>query len=355
MSARPARAWETDRVSRSVILLSPSANRVYAGEAATLASAELAICARFAHEIGEVNLAGVDYLGFESADLDQDQAAVIAGQSATLALFEVVGTADQPLLRPVELPSVDLLDEDLVTIPKFPGKTNEQFTRLLVNVTLAAMTRQTEPGQPLSILDPLAGRGTTLEVAWTMGHHGYGVEADTKAVEAMAAYLKTWLRRKRLKHTAAMSPVRREGKSLGKRFDAELKLPGRPAQNLGVFTGDTRSSADLWGKKTFDAIIADAPYGVVHGSSTDVRGTSGRRDRSPAGLLGEAVPVWARQLRAGGALGLSWNTHGLAREDLASLFSQAGLQVMSGGPWEQFGHRVDSSIQRDLMVAVKPL
>ena len=28
------------------------------------------------------------------------------------------------------------LDDDLITIPKYPGKTNEQFTKLLLNVTV---------------------------------------------------------------------------------------------------------------------------------------------------------------------------------------------------------------------------
>ena len=32
----------------------------------------------------------------------------------------------------------DRFDDDLLTIPKYPGKTNEQFTRLLLNVTLAS-------------------------------------------------------------------------------------------------------------------------------------------------------------------------------------------------------------------------
>lgn len=347
-------------MSRSVILLSPSANRVYAGEAAELASAELEICAPFAHEVEPLEIAGVSYLSFGNDGLDEDRLAVISGQSATLAAFDLVPDPGQdagaePLLRPLALPVTDLLDEDLVSIPKFPGKTNEQFTRLLVNVTLAAMLREPEPGQPLALLDPMAGRGTTLEVAWMMGHHGYGVEADAKAVEAMAAYLKTWLRRKRLKHNATTSPVRREGKVLGKRFDAELRLPDRPPLELGVFTGDTRSSRELWGsKKTFDAIVTDAPYGVVHGAHSDVRST-GKKDRSPAGLLRQSIPVWGRQLRPGGALGLSWNTHGLSREDLAAMMTTAGLTVQQGGPWEKFSHRVDSSIQRDLMVGVKPL
>ena len=102
------------------------------------------------------------------------------------------------------------------------------------------------------------------------------------------------------------------------------------------------------------AIVTDAPYGVAHGSTTDVRGTSGRRDRSPAGLLGEAIPVWASQLMHGGAMGIAWNTFGLTREDLAAKLTDAGLVVQAGGAWESFAHRVDSSIRRDLIVAVNP-
>ena len=97
---------------------------------------------------------------------------------------------------------------------------------------------------------------------------------------------------------------------------------------MTVFSGDTRQSAALYGKRRFDAVIADAPYGVVHGSRTDVRGATGKRDRSVAGLIGEALHVWAGQLKAGGALGLSWNTHGLARERLIELAADAGLDPL---------------------------
>ena len=149
------------------------------------------------------------------------------------------------LLRPLELPDALTLSNDLVTIPKYPGKTNEQFTQLLMNVTLASIDTTLNPKAaqgPLAILDPLCGRGTTLMVAWMLGHNGYGVEGDEKSVEQMAAYLKTWLRRKRLKHTADTTPVRREGRAIGKRFDATLK---DEALEMTVFTGDTRQSQYL--------------------------------------------------------------------------------------------------------------
>lgn len=327
------------------MLRHPSANRVYAGEQAALSAAELEITCPFANGITETTLAGVRYLGFEAPELQPPHLQALAAQSSSFALF----TAADDLLRPVELPLVDVLDEDLVTIPRYQGKTNEQFTRLLLNVTLAAVIRETDG--PRQILDPMCGRGTTLSTALLAGHDAYGVEADEKAFEQMAAYLKTWLRRKRVKHTADVTPVRRQGRSIGKRFDARITVGGR-TRNYTAFTGDARDSAALYGKKKFDAIVTDAPYGVVHGAAQEGRG--GTRERTPAALLREAIPAWAGQLVHGGAVGISWNTFGLSREDLAAIFDDAGLIVAEEGPWEQFAHRVDSSIRRDLMVAVKP-
>jgi tRNA G10 N-methylase Trm11 len=101
-------------------------------------------------------------------------------------------------------------------------------------------------------------------------------------------------------------------------------------------------------RRRFDAIVTDAPYGIAHGS----RSASGR-DRSPAELLGAAVPVWASVLRTGGALGIAWNTHGLARDELAQMCSRAGLDVCSTGPYLRFAHRVDAGIHRDLLIARK--
>jgi tRNA G10 N-methylase Trm11 len=148
-----------------------------------------------------------------------------------------------------------------------------------------------------------------------------------------------------------MAPVRREGKSLGKRFDAEVSVDGH-TMSLGIFTGDTRQSAKLWGKRRFDAIVTDAPYGIVHGSVSDVRGGT-RRDRSATGLLADSIPVWVGQLRTGGALGMSWNTLGTPRERVAELLTAAGMTVRDEGPWRRFSHRVDSSVHRDVIVAVR--
>ena len=339
-------------MGRYLILVAPAANRVFAGQSTELTAAELQICGRSVAgpiDVGTVTVAGIDYVGFELPGPITDDLLAVAGRlSATYALFERC----DDLLRPVELITAERFADDLVTIPKYQGKTNEQFTRMLINVTAAAVTRAGD--RPLSLLDPLCGRGTTLSVGLTLGYDVAGVELDRKAVEAYAAFLKSYFRRKRIKHKAELNPVRREGRSLGKRLQVEVRpAASERASELTVFTGDTRKSAALFGKRRFDLVVTDAPYGVAH-ASTGGPGDHSTRDRSPADLLTEAVPVWAGQLRSGGALGISWNTYGLSREDLISIVERAGLTALDDDHHRRLVHRVDSSINRDILVAAKP-
>ena len=163
------------------------------------------------------------------------------------ALFELEGR----LLRPVAVPAAERLDDDLVTVQKYAGKTNEQFTRLLLNVTVAssaAAPRLTRGG--LVVLDPLCGRGTTLNQALLTGHDAIGVEQDGKDVEAYATFLRTWLERKRLKHKATFGPVRRSGVMLGRRFEAEFaatkdQYRAGEVQRVTVLHADTLRTAGL--------------------------------------------------------------------------------------------------------------
>ena len=269
---------------RHLLLLAPAANRVYADQAPRLLAAEVAaLCPGVTVEPTAV--AGVDYLSLVGP-LDLT---ALGRSSAALALFAESGS----LLEPVELPRTDLFDDDLVTIQRYPGKTNEQFTRLLLNLTLSAVRRD----PPYSILDPLCGRGTTLLTGWTLGLDVAGVEQDEKAIEQLRAFLSTYLRRKRVKHGVSLDPLRRDGRNLGRRLEATVTLPGRPL-SLGVLPGDAADSARLWGKRTFDAVVADAPYGVVHGAHD----RSGRH-RSPEALLAVHPEGYLRSLQAMSARG----------------------------------------------------
>ncbi|HEV7887259.1 MAG TPA: hypothetical protein VGO92_06840 [Acidimicrobiales bacterium] len=314
------------------VLVQPSANRVYGQAAPRLACAELRVLLGVEGEV--VELGGVPYIGF-SADDGVDLGPVSA-LSSLYALFEVA----DGLLRPVPVDRGERFDDDLITIQRYTGKTNEQFTKLLLNLAVASATGS---GGVRRVLDPLAGRGTTLNHALLAGLDAAGVEADGRAVDAYEAFLSQWLKDKRVKHKVARARVRREGKVVGRRFDVVVD----GSLSVTMIHDDTRFVREHFGKGSFDAVVADLPYGVQHGG----RAEDGRRARSPLALVESSVEGWAAVLRAGGAMALACNVRTLPRADVADVLAGAGLSVC---PYEGFEHRVDHAIQRDVVVAVKP-
>ena len=347
-------------MTRYALLALPSANRVYRGSAPELAVAELGVLDAGVlggrlRDVGRALLGGVPYLVFGTGDagpLDDAALAVLAQLSTAYALFEA---GDDGRLTPVELPAPGDLDDDLVTVQKYAGKTNEQFTRLLLNVTAASSGGAHRlAGGGLAVLDPLCGRGTTLNTALFAGHHAAGIELDAKAVEIYGTFLRTWLERKRFKHRASYGPVRRSGALLGRRFEAEFATTKEAyrageVRRVEVVAADTLRAGDFFRPATFDVVVTDAPYGVQHGSRTGSRQT-----RNPLALIEEALPVWVRLLRPGGAVGIAWNTLVVPRADLVRLLGAAGLEPLDDGPYRGFEHRVDQAIVRDVAVARLP-
>jgi len=340
------------------ILVYPSANRVYTDSSPGLLRAELSVfgAALSAEltEIGEDTIGGVGYVTFSTAEpLSGQDIALLSNLSSLYALFERGGE----VLRPVTITPLSRFDSDLLTIQKYPGKTNELFTKLLFNVTLLARKAPLELlDKPLHVLDPLCGRGTTLNQAMMYGFEATGLDVDGKDFDAYEQFIKTWLRTKRVKHTAESGQVRRNKVRLGRRLDIEFGLTKEQykagdTRKLTYLNCDTLTTDDLLRANSVDVIVTDAPYGVQHGSH---RTQDASLSRSPRDLLAAAVPVWSRVLRPGGAIGISWNTYVAKREELAETLSRAGLDVCEGGPYEEFSHRVDQAIVRDLIVARKP-
>ncbi|WP_216593622.1 TRM11 family SAM-dependent methyltransferase [Arsenicicoccus sp. oral taxon 190] len=335
--------------------MSPSHNRVYAADAARLMGAELDCVARAllpdgVGDVTPVQVAGVDYLGFETAaPLTGDRLRAVSVLSGIQALYQREGD----LLRPVALERPDRFGSDLVTIPKYQGKTNEQFTRTLLTVTaMAGAWPERYLDGTMTVLDPMCGRGTTLSTALTLGLDATGIDLDGKDFEAYQAFLTTYLRRHRIKHRATTGAVRRQGKTLGRRYDVELAADkadykaGR-LQHLTYLNLDTTRLEGLLPAAQTNVIVADTPYGVQHGSHGD------RLDRSPVDLLDRALPGWLRALRTGGTIGLAINRHVAPRDDVAELLTRHGLTVVESGGYGGLRHRVDASIDRDVVVARK--
>lgn len=341
------------RAMRYALLIAPSANRVYAEASVALTRAELALAGRTVlgdrlTDLDAETIGGVPYVTFAADGLSERDLALLANLSSAYALFGREGE----LLRPVTLHRLDRYDDDLVTIPKYAGKTNEQFTKLLLNVTLLSTAW---PGEWIDrrfrVLDPLCGRGTTLNQALMYGFDAAGMDLDTKDVEAYSVFLSTWLKRKRLKHKIEFAPVRRNRQVVARRLHASL-APTREAwpagaQEVEVIAADTTRAREFFKPAGFDVLVADAPYGVQHGSRTKA-GLA----RGPVELLAAAAPVWAELLRPGGALGISWNTHVADRSEAAAALAAGGLEPL---PAEGFRHRVDQAIDRDILVARRPL
>ncbi|MEU4561723.1 SAM-dependent methyltransferase [Actinoplanes sp. NPDC023936] len=338
-------------MSRYALLLAPSANRVYADQASRMSLAELAafgpVLSSPLDEIDVAVIGGVEYLTF-TADLTTTDISYVSNLSAAYALFEQV----DDLLRPLTLTPLARYDSDLITIPKYAGKTNEQFTKLVLNLTLlasASASRMLDGG--LTVLDPLCGRGTTLNQALMYGYDGLGVEIDGKDVEAYKLFLQTWLKRKRLKHSAELVPMRRQGRRAARRLEVTM-APSKDdhksgaVQKVTVLNADTTQLDGLIRSNVADVLVADLPYGVAHGSYDDDGGIS----RRPLDLLERAVPHWLPLLRPGGAIGLSWNTKVAKRELAEDILLANGLEIVQHLPLE---HRVDQGIDRDVLVARK--
>lgn len=381
------------------LLILPAANRVYAEATPRLARAELQLFgARVLRAgftgTGEERIGGVPYVTFETeGELDARDVAYLSNLSTAYALFELEGDGQ---LRPVELTPLDTLPDDLITIPKYSGKTNEHFTKLLLNITLLASDfAEAMLDRRLHVLDPLCGRGTTLNQALMYGYDATGIDHDEKDFEAYAAFLKTWLRRKRLKHRAEITPVRRNRRRIGRQLHVEVGLPDGPPAVAGsppspaevpaadppksgadqgagsekpakrpsrsrvvtMVHADTLQAREIFRREAFDLLVTDLPYGVQHGSRGPRPGGSGPGaglSRKPLELLRAALPQWIELLRPGGAMGLAWNTHVADRTDAEAVLARAGLEVCDAPAYLAFRHRVDASIERDVLVARRP-
>jgi tRNA G10 N-methylase Trm11 len=122
-------------------------------------------------------------------------------------------------------------------------------------------------------------------------------------------------------------------------------------KHLALIAGNAIHSRRYFKAEKFHLIIGDLPYGISHGNKSQKKHNS--LTRSPAELMEACLPEFHKILKTGGCLVLAWNKFVWPREDFVQLLNARGFHVQDSDPYDQFTHRVDQSIKRDIVVACK--
>jgi hypothetical protein len=305
------------------ILVSPLVKAAYFDVWVEVAQAELA-----ASGIGASQVSAVGGMDFLDVDVIDDDLKSLARMSFAQGLFGVDGEAFVPLETSADFS----WPEALVYGQKYQGKTNELVTQLAVNVGLHHMKTD---ARRVTLLDPMAGRGTSLMWALRYGFDARGIEIDDKATEMFHAHIKKQSKLARLKHrteSGRIGKVKKQGKFERFTFGD---------QKITMVNGDS-CLAEWTENRRFDLIVTDLPYGIQH---------KGDEKRGPLAVVEDCAPHWAASLKTGGAIVLIFNEYQTKRRDLAAMFGAQGLEVSEfSAP-----HRMSESIVRDLIVFARAL
>ena len=330
-------------------LLRPHANSRYQAGALPLAIAELQMILRSTGREVQVesrNQAGADWLTFECEALNEKEALSV-GRSAHIYL--TMEEYENGFMKPVGAVHEAYLGDDLPYVLKYKGKTNETFTRFLINMACASSAFSYE--QPLKLLDPMCGRGTTLFEAINCGWHASGVDVQSADVDEAGKFFKRYLEYHKIKHSITKKSMTAKGK------EAAVVQQFEFAKEAAAFkAGDTRTlsltSADsgkikaIWNKPAFHLLVSDLPYGVQHAPG-------GQKRPSLQQMVRDMLPAWRDVLLPGGAMALSFNVNTLKLDFVREAMAEAGLKVMTGEEYDGLEHWVEQAISRDVAVAVR--
>lgn len=333
--------------------ITPQRSTQYANMTGMLAIPEL-----LASPVGEaiadaqpVKLGGQQYVLVELKST-QDEAARLAELAAILPRLGAISEGFEyfaglpeiagPLLRPLEPSFTPFVPLEMAEARRYKGKTNELFTRIMLNLAIFAGAYRGEFTGRLRVLDPLAGGGTTLFLALAAGYDAFGIEQNRRDVETTEVFVRQYFHSTGI----AYKEVDEKGRKAGRRAIFEVGRKGEEKRHLVLVHGETAQAVqhlqDIPGGPHVHAIVGDLPYGIQHFGEI-------------ASLLNAALPAWERLLLPGGTLALAWNATHIPRASLVQLVeARTSLRVRNDPPYTQLEHTVDRVIKRrDVLIAVK--
>lgn len=329
--------------------LTPHANIRYREAQVKLGQAELACLLKrlgISADITPCTVGGVSFLRFEADALTDAQLSALSMHSAALMICEQHGE----LLKPLNKVSHDYLTADLAEVLKYKGKTSAVFTHMMINCAWAASDFFGQE-TPITVLDPMCGKGTTCFVALQQGMNAIGVDIDNRDLKECADYFERYMQYHRMKHKLDQSSrtVRKHAVPAAVYTIADTKehFKEGDTRTLSLFLGDTGLTGELCKKSPAHLLVADLPYGVQHAPQ------DGKRTETFMQVMKRALPQWKDAVRKGGAVALSFNTLTLKKADLVQLLSDAGFTPLTEAPYDDFEHFVEQAVNRDFVVARK--
>lgn len=344
-----------------LILQNPGHNRVYYNLAAKLALAELKLVVdRLSSKCDDIKIIEIEnirYLSFEADnELLEDDLLILSHLSFVFAIYILEKNADKVLLVPVKKGEYQYLDDKIGSLLKYPGKTNELFTRMMINVAL--LSSNFSYSDKIKLLDPVSGKGTTLFEGAVFGYDVYGIDIEPKSIHDATVFFKKYLEKERVKHTFVKRQIlgksKSEAISINEFVFSGSKEDFKAQENLktlGLVCGNSHDAYKYFKKEMFNIIVGDLPYGIYHGNTTDKRKPS--ITRNPSELLNDCLPEWLMVLKKGGVVVVAWNSFVVSRFKLSKIFTNNGFEVLSSPIYDEFEHMVDKSIKRDILVAKK--
>lgn len=330
------------------------------GQAFLMAKTEFEIVSRsftaIPFNVRQEQISGADYLCFETQEACSDtELSRLARLSFFFVIYGMSSQDQQISFKPLYSSAEMYIDSSISSILKYTGKTNEVFTRLLVNLAISAQDKREHTD--LRLLDPISGKGTTLYEGLIQGIHVCGIEIADKVTREAVQFLQRFLQNAKYKYeykSQRLSGPNQSFKANRHSFElAKTKEAYKSGQRKQVefIAGNSMYADQMLPKNSIDMIVGDLPYGVQHGNVTNEKQSS--LTRNPSRLLETCLPAWNTVLRPGGSLVLAWNQHVLPLDKMVDLVENSGLRVITDPAYRNYLHRVDQSILRNVIVAVK--
>ena len=178
------------------MLLKPHSNVRYRHSLEKLAMTELSCVLnawKLPSDMELRSLGGEPFLVFSAPELTVPQWRDISANAGCCFAAEL---REDGSLAPLPRAGRSYYPEELSELMKYKGKTNADFTRLLLHCA-RAVSGFAQSDAPLTVLDPMCGKGTTLFCALEEGDHAVGMYVDAKALLEADQLLGRYLKRNR--------------------------------------------------------------------------------------------------------------------------------------------------------------